>query len=109
MYLFRSFAPAAAEGFVPGLILGVWRIQAEQAGTRLYLINNPCFQFFLFGCCLDNVVEERIWNDDSAIFINDDHVVWKHRDTTSTNRLLPVDKGKTGDRWRGRDGHAPYG
>ena len=63
----------------------------------MHLTHDPGLQPLLFGCRLCHLFNQRTGNHDGAIFIDHDHIIGKDRYPATANRLLPIDKGKTGD------------
>ena len=91
--LFGSFGSFVPEGFVASFGFGIGRVKAGQRRSGLHLTHNPRFQLFLLGRCFHYIVEQGPGDDDGAIFIHYDDIIWKHRYPAAANRLLPIDEG----------------
>ena len=83
------------------------RVRERKAGADL--VDDPGFEFLLLDCGFDDFVEERGWDDDGAIVIDDDDVIGEDCDATAGDGHLPAYEGESGDGGGGCGALAPDG
>src|SRR5512140_3620760 len=95
--------------FVPGLVLGVGRIEAGEHMPLLDLVHDPPLEPLLLRRGRDHLLDERGRDHHGAVVVHDDPVVGEHGHAAAADGLAPVHEGEAAHGRRRGGALAPNG